>query len=159
MPGLPKKSITDIEVKGVRDYQTHVTLPNDEPLVLRGVYAGAENESFSTILAKRYMNIAGKNIKKFNDRANELVVELFPTHIITGWNAVDAAGKPIPYDAALCREELAEWRATRISKLQAFFANEANFLIEVPTEQDGVVVGNESGDTCNGDLITPNASP
>ena len=124
---------------------TEAILSNDEPLVLTGKIATMDdNKPLSNAITAKFGKEGSK--KRSRPEAIETTVrELYPLHVITGWNVVDDAGNPVPYDATRCRNEvLADLDVYAVARIFAYFSNPDNFR-EALTKADGVDLGNASG--------------
>ena len=135
---VSRDAVSELEIK-------EVTLYNDEPLVLTGKIATMDdNRPLDHALTLKFGKQGSR--KRTGDKViMETVRELYPFHVFTGWNVVDEAGNPIPYDAEKCKAQImSEVSRYTVFDIAQHFTNPDNFR-EAVTKADGVEAGNASG--------------
>ena len=123
----------------------NVLLSNDEALVLTGKIATMDdNKPLANAITAKFGKEGSKKRSK-PEAIEQTVREIYPFHVITGWNVVDDAGNPMAYDAKRCRDEIiADLDVYEVARIFAHFSSPDNFR-EALTKADGAELGNASG--------------
>ena len=140
-----------IDTEKTAKYVVHgiFTGADDEPLHLEGIFAGTDyNKKLKNARDRKYGS------RKLTEESKaEMVIDLYPKYVFTGWNLKDKEDNPVPYDEDMCRDMLADLKDDNIyifADIIQYMSEFTQFEIEKVTEEDGVKVGNESGETSNG---------
>ncbi|QNN99853.1 hypothetical protein P67b_00094 [Ruegeria phage Tedan] len=110
-----------------------ITMPNGEHPVFYGRMAGEKNKPYFNAVLKtqavraKEMQVAGVSSEMLGENRNE-DRELFPAHVLTGWEVVDAHGKTVPYSEEDCAEFLAMIPDHAFDRMRNHFSTASNFM-------------------------------
>lgn len=111
---------------------------------LHVMHAGETNKPYTNALARLGAKMAKTEVAGGDDAVSamleknlEMDRQLFPRHVITGWEGVlDTNREPVPFSPEACEEFLRALPDWLMRKLSGFVSRPANFIAEEEIDPD-----------------------